>query len=830
MSRVPLIGRLSIARSLRIALISLTLVLAAVTAFGVVSLYNARLRYESAISRDSELATAAANLQSAGVAEEQAMLAPRASPARSAEGQLQRTFAAAALAALKLAQDDPASAELVRRQVAAQRRARQLAARGEVAAATSLNGPLAQVRHAATGLQARQQARDSAARARAHSDSRRAIIVVAAAGLLALLATLLLITALVGAMRRPLDELLRATRGLAAGELERRVVPAGPRELQDLGTAFNAMGEELANAQHRIEEERRRLAVTIESLGDALIVTEPDSSRILAVNPRAGELVPGLHVGELADGPESPLPTLEAALRAETIVAHRGRALSVTAAPLGSEADGVVWTVRDMSDRARLEQAKSDFVATASHELRSPLTSIKGFVELLEHSSENLTDRQREFIEIILRSTDRLVDLVNDLLDVARIEADRVEINRRPIDVGEAVREVAELMGPRIAAKHQHLGVYVNSAVPLALADPGRIRQIVANLLTNAHLYTQDGGRIQLTVEADRAWVGITVRDSGVGMNEEELERIFERFYRASPRPSDGRGSGRPSGTGLGLSIVKSLVDMHHGRIDVVSEPGVGTEFRVLFPVAVTPVDRGHAQAAIGGRRVLVLDDEPEIAELIARQLASYEVQTTIAGNAEEALERLRSERYDGMTLDILLPGSDGLQLLAEIRGDSNLSTMPIVVVSVVSARDELAGEWTVSKPIDSDRLRDVLTAALRSGPSRVLVVGRLGLQPLLEPELVELGIEHQWELSGAAGARVCRERRFEATLVDVGVRNPQAVLRELDARDPARKVILFSDGVTPTPTGLERSGIDIVPIEQAAPALLAALHAGRDE
>ncbi|MBV9049208.1 MAG: hypothetical protein JOY58_13115, partial [Solirubrobacterales bacterium] len=144
MSRVPLIGRLSIARSLRIALISLTLVLAAVTAFGVVSLYNARLRYESAISRDSDLATAAANLQSAGVAEEQAMLAPRASPARSAEGQLERTFAAAALTALKLAQDDPVSAELVRRQVAAQRRARQLAARGEVAAATSLNGPLAQ--------------------------------------------------------------------------------------------------------------------------------------------------------------------------------------------------------------------------------------------------------------------------------------------------------------------------------------------------------------------------------------------------------------------------------------------------------------------------------------------------------------------------------------------------------------------------------------------------------------------------------------------------------------------------------------------------------------
>ena len=110
-----------------------------------------------------------------------------------------------------------------------------------------------------------------------------------------------------------------------------------------------------------------------------------------------------------------------------------------------------------MSERARLERAKSEFVATASHELRSPLTSIKGFVELLERSPENMSERQREFVDIILKSTDRLVDLVNDLLDVARIEADHVEINRRPIDVGEVVHEVVELMEPRVVAKHQHL-------------------------------------------------------------------------------------------------------------------------------------------------------------------------------------------------------------------------------------------------------------------------------------------------------------------------------------------------------------------------------------
>ena len=171
------------------------------------------------------------------------------------------------------------------------------------------------------------------------------------------------------------------------------------------------------------------------------------------------------------------------------MIDHGGRSLAVTAGRLGGRG-GIVWTVRDVTERAALERAKSEFVATASHELRSPLTSIKGFVELLERNPDRMSGRQREFVDIIARSTDRLVGLVNDLLDVARIEADHVAIDRRPIDIGVAVREMAELMGPRINAKHQHLGVYVAPTLPLALADPQRIRQVIGNLLTNAHLYT----------------------------------------------------------------------------------------------------------------------------------------------------------------------------------------------------------------------------------------------------------------------------------------------------------------------------------------------------
>jgi signal transduction histidine kinase/ActR/RegA family two-component response regulator/HAMP domain-containing protein len=816
--------RLSIARSLRLALIGLTIVLAIVAATGVASLYDARQRYEDKLAQTSQLATAVANLNSAAISEAEVLRDARGPTASSERYRARAAFDAAAAGAVRLARPDPASARLVAQEIGLQHAVRRLAPAGRLGTAAG-GGPLAQATLVAERLQTRQQARQAGARATARSQSRMAIGLVIAAGVLALIAALALIAVLVRSMRRPLDALVDATQGLAAGDLARRVEPAGPRELQDLGAAFNAMGADLAGAQARIEEERRRLAITIESLGDALIVTAPGSGIITTANPRAAELVPELEPGRQIDAGASPLPPLSTALARETVIEHGGRILAVTAALLGSESDGVVWTVRDVTERSRLERAKSEFVATASHELRSPLTSIKGFVELLERSPENMSARQREFIDIILRSTDRLVELVNDLLDVARIEADSVEISRRPIDIGEAVRDVVELMRPRLEERHQQLGVYVAPTLPMALADPGRIRQIIANLLTNAHLYTEDGGRIHIGVEADRAWVRIVVADSGIGMTAVERERVFDRFYRAH-----ASGASTP-GTGLGLSIVKSLVDLHEGEVEVESEPGRGTTFHVLIPAAIVGADAGQSLEVIRGRRILIVDDEADIADLIAGQLAPLDIHTTIARTGAQALAHLREQRYDAVTLDILMPDMDGFEVLREIRADPELRATPILFVSVFAGRKELAGEWVVSKPIDADELRDVLAAAVRAGRSRVLVVGREEMQPTLEPALDELGIEHHWEVTGAAAARVCSERRFEVALIDVGIRNPQAALQALDLRGRRlrRAVILFSDGDTPTPSGIVKLGMEVVPVEDAAQALLIALRGDRE-
>jgi signal transduction histidine kinase/ActR/RegA family two-component response regulator len=467
------------------------------------------------------------------------------------------------------------------------------------------------------------------------------------------------------------------------------------------------------------------------------------------------------------------------------------------------------------------ERARSEFMATASHELRSPLTSIKGFAELLTRGpyAESIPARQREFVEIIGRSADRLVDLVNELLDVARLNSDQTRVDRRPVDVGEAVRETVELLSARIEAKHQQLGIYIAPTLPPALADANKLRQVIGNLVTNAHLYTPEGGRIHVGAEADRAWVRIVVADSGIGMTPEEAEHVFDRFYRAP-----GRDGGVP-GTGLGLAIVKSLVDLQGGEVSVASRLGGGSAFEVRLPAAPTLTET--TLEVLRARRVLIVENDPAIAALIADQLASLEVETTVAHDAQSALDALASERFDAVTVNVRIGPPDGIELVRRIRTDRDLQSVPAVFVTVDVELPGLAGEWAVRKPIDADELQWALIAAIRSGRARVLAIGRAETQARLEPALDELGIEYEWETTGTAAVRVSGERRFEVALIDVGLRNPELVLEALRLRGRRlrKAVILFSDGEAPVPAALTDQGFDVVPIEHAAEVVLAILR-----
>jgi CheY-like chemotaxis protein/anti-sigma regulatory factor (Ser/Thr protein kinase) len=416
-----------------------------------------------------------------------------------------------------------------------------------------------------------------------------------------------------------------------------------------------------------------------------------------------------------------------------------------------------------------------------------------------------------------------MVELANDLLDVASVEAGQIELRRRPVDLGEAVDEVAALMRPRFEEKGQRLDVEVEGRVPRALADPARVRQVLTNLLTNAHLYTGEGGRVAVTVEAEDRFVSLVVSDTGQGMTAEEVEQVFDRFYRA------GDGD-RATGTGLGLSIVRSLVELHGGTIEVESEPGRGTTFRVRLPRALEPEPGADAAEAIRGKRVLVIDDEPAIAELIVAQLAPFEVDAVTAHNGEAAMERLHAESFDAVTLDILMPGMSGFEVLRAIRSDPALTHLPVVIVSVFSGGQALHSEWAVSKPIDADELTYALGSAVLAGRVRALVVGRAGTRAQLEPELARLGIPFEWATNATTASRECRTHRFEAAMVDAGLKNLPQVLRaiELRGRRMARSVVVFSTGEAVP--GLAKLDPEPVPFDTAAREILHALEHGGDE
>ncbi len=815
--------RRSIARTLRLALLGLTVGLAVIGAIGIAALYNARQDYEDSLSATSALEVATANLLTSSVALEANLARQRTAQTTAFVSRAARELDADATRVDALAAPDAQSSALSAQIQPAQRAARVLARLPERASTrTKTAQRLPAVRRAAARLADRQRVLREDARDDAARRTRSALIAIVLGAGLALVAVLAFLTLLIRTMRRPLDDLVDATRRMAGGDLAVRVDADGPRELATLGESFNVMSADLAVAGARVESQRQRLATTIESLGDGLVICDAQDV-VVAMNPRSGELVSQLRAGERAHGPRSPLPALDAALAGEVPVEHDGVALAITAARLAGPEGGAVWTLRDITERARLEQAKSDFVATASHELRSPLTSIKGFIELLQSTeNENLTARQQDFIQIALQSTDRLVDLVNDLLDVARIESGQFEISPRSCDLRATVEEVAALMKPRIDEKHQRLLVEIAEPRPPALADPARVRQIVTNLLTNAHLYTGDSGTVTVRLEGDAQATRISVADSGRGMSPDDARRIFDRFYRGA---DDER---RSPGTGLGLSIVKSLVELHGGSIDVRSQLGAGTTFTISLPAA--PGGPPGAALAAGtppltARRVLIVDDEPPLAALIAQQLEPLGVQSVQVHSGAAALDRLRREHFDAMTLDVLMPGMNGFDVLEAVRADPRLRDLPVIFVSVSSTIAQLDGEWAVSKPIDRRRLTDVLHSAIQAKRSRVLVVAPQSVRGQLAPSLAALGTEYRWEDSAQGAARAGAEQLFEVALVHASMSDSLKLLEgaALRGRRGGRSVILFSTG--DAAQGLASGvGMPVFPLPQAITALRATL------
>jgi signal transduction histidine kinase len=236
---------------------------------------------------------------------------------------------------------------------------------------------------------------------------------------------------------------------------------------------------------------------------------------------------------------------------------------------------------RDARERDRVERMKDDFVLTVSHELRTPVTVVKGFAEMLTAQRQGLSPRQYEAAEVIAESSAQLQKMINDLLDLARSDAGKLRIEPQPTPVRELAQRVGRQMRPHFEEKDQSFEVTVERDLPEVEADPDRIIQVLANLLTNANKYAPQGAEVRLAATRVGDEVEFAVSDNGPGLSEEELDHVFDRFWRAQSGETQEVG-----GTGLGLAIAKSLVDLHGGAISATSTQGEGATFRFVLPVA----------------------------------------------------------------------------------------------------------------------------------------------------------------------------------------------------------------------------------------------------
>ena len=360
---------------------------------------------------------------------------------------------------------------------------------------------------------------------------------------------------------------------------------------------------------------------------------------------------------------------------------------------------------------AELEQAdriRSRFLSHVSHELKTPLTSIKGFLQnLLDGLTGPVNEKQQRYLSRMLDNSDRLIRMIDDLLDQTRIQTGRLDLVLADVDLGQCVADAIEQLRPLAQAKRHHLEVCYPPVPLIVWGDRDRLIQIVINLVQNAVKFTPDEGYIVVMVEQeDQALAGVSVRDSGPGIPPEFVEKIFDPFFKIKETRSGSKG------LGLGLSIVRTLVELHGGTITARNRSGHGAELHFSIPIVPT-TDSLRGAIQIAERRVLVVDDDADICQLLHDRLMAKGYRVHVAADGIRALESVRVESFSGLILDIGIPSIDGLEVLKQIREwDQQL---PIVMVTASGSKDlairaiGMGAQAYLLKPFDIDELHRVM-------------------------------------------------------------------------------------------------------------------------
>ncbi len=391
---------------------------------------------------------------------------------------------------------------------------------------------------------------------------------------------------------QPLSELSRQVRS-ASGQSAAQPHRPGPwDEVGALSGAFDQMQRDLARRLEQIEDNHERLQTVLSSMAEGVLAVGPDNTILLAneaarqlldfatPQPQGRSLLEVTRARPVYDALARALASQAPVVREFEAPGAVRRTLSLRATRLpGEPCAGVVMVLHDMTELRRLESLRRELVANVSHELKTPLAAIKGYAETLRLGAINDPEHNLHFIRRIEEQTDRLHQLILDILQIARVESGEQSFEFVDFSVAELIRESAEQFAEAAAAKRVELYAELPTGPLAAYADEEGARTILSNLLDNAIKYTPVGGRVTIRASAVAGAVTFEVADTGIGIAEKDLARIFERFYCVDKAHSRQLG-----GTGLGLSIVKHLAQAMGGNVSVESQPGQGSMFRVELP------------------------------------------------------------------------------------------------------------------------------------------------------------------------------------------------------------------------------------------------------
>ena len=394
--------------------------------------------------------------------------------------------------------------------------------------------------------------------------------------------------------RRTTRSVLAVTAGarqLAAGNLDHRVPALGTDESRDLAVAFNRMARTIRSTVTALEGERSKLSAVLDTMDDGVIVADADGE-VTLVNPAAesllGESAKGA-IGNRLSGAvwdHDLIQLVREATRThqpcygEVTLSFGKRTVSAVATPVKQrDTDGVLLTLHDLTRRRLVDTTRREFVSNVSHELRSPLASVKAMVETLQSGASGDADKSSEFLGRINGEIDRMTSLVTELLELSRLESGQVAIETRPFELGPVVSEVVDRLHQRAQAGRVRVETGIPPGLPNLAGESEKISQVLFNLVDNALRFTPESGRVEIAAEREDGFVAVRVADTGPGIPQEHLPHVFERFYKVDR-------SRREGGIGLGLAIVRHIVLAHGGEVSVDSEIGRGACFKFTVPVA----------------------------------------------------------------------------------------------------------------------------------------------------------------------------------------------------------------------------------------------------